>query len=109
MTKRSKRVWPRLCQWLNPAAYLDGWFALLERSRTALDRLLDYGLLVKRSSHERKASYLPRLEGLETRTLMTSVAWHVTSQMVNFNATAMLEADLSGSSAQTITVSYATA
>src|ERR1700720_4473026 len=99
MTRTSRRLWPRCRQWLSPTTYLDGWFALLERSRAALEHLLDYGFLLKRRApYERKPTYVPRLEGLETRVLMTGVFFHTSTQKVNYNATAaILEADLTGS------------
>jgi hypothetical protein len=89
---------------------LDGWFTLVERSRAAVNRLLHYGsLLSKRSPYRNNLGYQPQLEGLEGRVLMTSVSWHTSSQQVNYNAGAVIEADLSASSGSTITVNYATA
>ena len=110
MRKTSKRAWPRLRQLFKPPSYLDSWFELLERSRAALDRLLDYGwLLKKRSAYQRQPNFLPHVEGLETRVLMTNVLFHTATQSVNYNAVANVEVDLDSSSGQTITVHYATA
>ena len=110
MAKKSLSTRPGLSRWLAPGTYFDGWFALLERTRSAMRRLLDAGFLFKdRSPRARRLNYLPRVEGLEMRVLMTNVLFHTSTQSVNYNATAIVQVDLDASSGQTITVNYSTA
>ena len=101
--------WRRIKNWLNPSTFLDRWFDLFERSSRALRRLLDHGLLLNGRRSPKRTPYLPSIEGLELRVLMTSVGFNSATQQVNFNGTAYAEVDVSGYSNQSITVNYSTA
>jgi len=98
-------------KWLNPYTYFDGWFTLLERGRSALRHALEWGsLLSEKAFSKRRRSFLPQVEGLEVRTLMTSVLFFNTSSPdVNYDATLInLDVRLSNTSSATITVHYST-
>src|SRR5208283_216604 len=109
MSRKSFASRPGLRKWLNPCTYLDGWFTLLERSRAALHHLLDYGFPAKSgSSYQRRPSYLPQVEGLEMRTLMSiTVQFIHSTDSVNYNATLLdVTVRLSSLPTATVTVDY---
>ena len=112
MSTKRLASWPRLCKWLRLDTFFDAWFLLLERSRAALHQVRKYGLPRGHRWHRRRTGYLPQLEGMELRLLMTTptLSFVRSSESVHYNASDLVVSVLlsPANATATVTVKYST-